>query len=159
MSVDLIRLRTIIRGDAARLVRAKMGDDTGIEKELNTPSVAVARRISKEKLLRWCAVTGALNKLQEAAKSANPTLASYATAGLAVLTANVDWMNLDDELKAMLNALVTAGVLLASDVSQLLARATELISLAEFEFGESVSLSQVSESLLPDRPDGKVEGV
>lgn len=164
MPIVLSELRDAIHADPHLLAMANVGDDTGIAAALNAPIHPVVRRVSRENLLRWSAMTGALQRLQQAsseqiATPGAPSAASAARAGLAVLSSGVEWLRFDGEIETLLGLLVQANVLTELDVSSLRARATELIGYADKTWGEEVSVTQVSQALEPDRPNGMAGGL
>lgn len=161
MPIVLSELRDVIRGDAELRAMASIGDDTGIALALNRPVHPVVRRISREDLVRWSAVTGAMQRLEVAATGMSatpgaPSAASAAKASLVMLSSGIAELRLDSEINQLLAILVSANVLTEADMQAMRTRATELVGFADKTWGEPVSVDQVSASLEPDRPDGMV---
>lgn len=132
------------------------GDDAGIAAALNSPTVTVYRRITKQAILRWAASTGGLKKLRVAAADLQNGLQAASEAALAMLSSDLPAMTIDAEVLTMLDTLVTGNVLTSSDRAAFMTRAAELIGAAESSLGSAISADDVSAALAGDRPNGQV---
>lgn len=152
----LADLRAMIITSGSLRALGSAGDDSGIAAALNTPTITVHRRITKQAILRWAASTGGLKKLRVAAADLTNGLQAASEAALAMLSSDLPSMSIDAEVLTMLDTLVTGNVLTSSDKTAFLTRAAELIGAAESSLGSPISVDDVSAALAGDRPNGQV---
>lgn len=130
-------LRSELLNDPLSRGYAQLGTDTCVE-SLNTKNREVVLRISREQLLRWSAATAALKKLRlEVANGTNGKQAASEVA-LLMLSSGIEFLNLDAEIKGLVDLLVTGNVLSQSDRALLYERAKETVSRCEELLGLGV---------------------
>jgi hypothetical protein len=152
----LADLRALILASGSLRALGSAGNDSGIAAALNSPTVTVHRRITKQAILRWAAATGGLKKLRVAAADLQNGLQAASEAALSMLSSDLPSMTIDAEVLTMLDTLVTGSVLSSNDKTAFMTRAEEVISQAENELGQNITAADVGAALLADRPDGKI---
>lgn len=154
-----MNLYQLVHSIPALVSYAAVGNDTAIADYLNNTTIKVQRKITREKVLRWAALTGAITKLEQAKQNGSSQVKGLSSAGLSILSSSVDVLTLDEEFLTFMSTLVSAQVLSESDMSSFLQRAEEDISLAEFHLGRLIDTHEVSLTLLVDRPEGRIPNV
>lgn len=133
-TADRILLRQELLNDPLQIGYAGLSVDDKAE-ALNRKNRTVQIRISREQLLRWSAATSALKKLRlEVANGTNGKQAA-AEAALMMLSSGIEYLNLDAEIRSLIDLLVAGNVLTASDRTALYQRASETVSRCEELFG------------------------
>ena len=135
---------------------ARTGNDQSVTDWLNMPAITVYRRITSNQLLRWAAVNGIMQKIQNEATNGTNGKKSIAQAALYMLQGTLADLKLDAEVLGMLDHLVNGGVLSANDKEDMLTRAAEQISRAELIIGRRATNEDVGIAMSIDRPDGKI---
>lgn len=149
-------LYSAIHADPIAKAAAAIGDDQAACDQLNLPTISVCRRISVTDALRWAASNQRMQKIQTAAASGGSSVRSIAQCALQIIQAGVGQITVDDEFTALLDALVSGSVLIASDKAAFMTRCEERISVAEQAIGRQCTVADVGEVLLVDRPNGKI---
>ena len=140
MPIDHVKLRTELQTDPAALGYAPLvaaGSDGAVADLLNRANRSGRRPVSVRDLLRWAAKTGVLADIVGASQSAVMPKGARAVALAALkLLERLDTLDLDDlDIRAMLDALVAAGVMTAVQRDDLLTLGNATVSRAEQLFG------------------------
>lgn len=135
---------------------ARVGNDQAVTDWLNEPAITVYRRITSNQLLRWAAVNGIMQKIQNEATNGTNGKRSIAQAALYMLQGTLADLKLDSEVLGMLDHLVNGGVLSAGDRADMMARAAEQISRADHIIGRPATNEDVGLAMAIDRPNGKI---
>ena len=163
-------LRTYILADDDLAALAATGADASIAAALNAVSGTriVSRFINERTLLdafQDPADGEAVLQALEALVATDPAGLSEAMQGLQLMvTRAMRWMLPSEagvdigspQVRALLDALVTATVLNQTQATAVKALADVPSSVAYAEFGEPVTTDDVSRALLPDRPNGQI---
>jgi len=149
--MDHIALRNEIMNDPAGLGyvgHVQSGADNRIADLLNQPAGQRYVPLSIGEVLIWAAQTGAMRKLSAGTQHPEQAIATVAETALALINAPLETIDIGRaEVRGMLDALVTGGVLTVSDANSLLERASRMSSRAnDLGFG-SVSDQDVAVAL------------
>lgn len=150
------RLYAAIYADPIAKAAAAAGNDQAACDQVNLPTISVYRRIGVTDALRWAASNQRMQKIQTAAASGGSSVRSIAQCALQIIQSGVGQITVDDELMAMLDALVSGAVLVGSDRAAFMARCEERISVAEQAIGRLATIADVGLVMQIDRPNGKI---
>jgi len=151
---QLTAIRKYIQSDSTLAEHAKTGNDGAIAAALNAadPKIRIAKSSIPADHLRALAMAAAMTafKTGDAAVIARWQFAVAASSGFQ------DDIQLSDPILAVQLAQATADKVLSQEIKD--HYTTRDGTIAEREWGTTVSVDDVSESLLVDRPDGQIKG-
>jgi hypothetical protein len=136
-----------LRNDPAGLGYAPLlalGADEALAKLLNLRGRPGRRPVTVRGLLRWGATSGVLSDLVTSSQGASSRAARAVSLAFLRLLDRLDSLDLDDaDIRAMVDALVLAGVLTAAQRTELMALGAAQVSRAEELFGPGTSVGHL----------------